>query len=75
MSLCLLGDVFEPIEFLPYDLMAVDILRGRDQGLADYNTIRVELGLPRITNWTEINPLLYQTEPQVCFYFYIVILL
>lgn len=36
--------------------MAVNIQRGRDHGLPDYNTARVEFGLKRYENWTEIHP-------------------
>ena len=35
--------------------MALNIQRGRDHGLPDYNTIRVTYNLPRIDNWTKIN--------------------
>jgi dual oxidase len=50
------GDVFGPLEFPRRDLMAVNIQRGRDHGLPDYNTARELFGLPRIENWTDINP-------------------
>jgi len=36
------------------DLCVLDIVRARDHGIADYNTIRKELGLISINNWTDI---------------------
>jgi hypothetical protein len=36
------------------DLCAVDIQRGRDHGIPDYNTVREGFGLPRYTDWSEI---------------------
>jgi len=36
------------------DLIALDIERGRDHGLPDYNTMRTELGLPAITSFSQI---------------------
>ncbi len=36
------------------DLCAIDIQRGRDHGLSDYNSIREAIGLARVTNWSEI---------------------
>ncbi|MEB3359991.1 MAG: peroxidase family protein [Synechococcales bacterium] len=36
------------------DLFALNIQRGRDHGLADYNTIRAAFGLPRVTSFAEI---------------------
>ena len=40
-------------------------MRGRDYGLPDYNTVREQMGLPRIDRWEEINPLLNKTNPEV----------
>ena len=36
------------------DLCAIDIQRGRDHGISDFNTVREAYGLPRYTNWSEI---------------------
>lgn len=39
-----------------FDLVALNIQRGRDHGLADYNTVRAAYGLPRVTSFAEITP-------------------
>ena len=36
------------------DLAAINIMRGRERGLADYNTIRAAIGLQRITKFSDI---------------------
>jgi peroxidase len=36
------------------DLVSLNIQRGRDHGLADYNTLRADYGLPRVTSFSEI---------------------
>ena len=38
------------------DLVAINIQRGRDHGIPDYNTVREGLGLPRRTTFSEITP-------------------
>ncbi len=37
-----------------FDLASLNIQRGRDHGIADYNTVRVAYGLPRITSFEQI---------------------
>jgi len=37
-----------------FDLASLNIQRGRDHGLADYNTVRVAYGLPYITSFSQI---------------------
>ncbi|CAH1797386.1 unnamed protein product [Owenia fusiformis] len=56
------GDVFGPLEFSRRDLMAINIQRGRDHGLPDYNTARRELGLDTINDVRDINPELFKSE-------------
>jgi len=36
------------------DLIALDVQRGRDHGIPDYNSLRVDLGLPAITSFSQI---------------------
>src|SRR5262249_18511732 len=37
-----------------FDLASLNIQRGRDHGLPDYNTVRAAYGLPRVTNFNQI---------------------
>jgi hypothetical protein len=37
-----------------FDLAALNIQRGRDHGLADYNTVRQDFGLTRVTTFSQI---------------------
>jgi hypothetical protein len=36
------------------DLIALDVQRGRDHGIPDYNTLRVAMGLPAVTSFAQI---------------------
>lgn len=57
--------LFGPMEFTRRDLAALDIMRGRDNGLPDYNTVRRHFGLPVITTWTQINEKLARSNPEI----------
>ncbi|PIK44178.1 dual oxidase 1 precursor [Apostichopus japonicus] len=48
--------VFGPLDFSRRDLMAVNIQRGRDHGLPDYQTAREALGLPTKMSVADIRP-------------------
>ena len=37
-----------------FDLASLNIQRGRDHGLADYNTVRAAYGLPKVTSFSQI---------------------
>ena len=39
-----------------FDLAALNIQRGRDHGLADYNTVRAAYGLAKVKSFAEITP-------------------
>ncbi|GIZ03251.1 dual oxidase [Caerostris extrusa] len=57
--------LFGPMEFSRRDLAALNIMRGRDNGLPDYNTVRRHFQLPEIHNWSHINPELFKRSPQL----------
>ncbi len=44
----------DPIPGGGFDLAALDIERGRDNGLADYNTVREAFGLPAVSSFDQI---------------------
>lgn len=45
------------------DLVSLNIQRGRERGVADYNSLRISFGLPPVENFSDINsdPLLSQS--------------
>ncbi len=45
-----------------FDLASLNIERGRDHGLSDYNTVRAAYGLPRITAFSQITANVTQQE-------------
>ena len=57
--------LFGPMEFSRRDLAALNIMRGRDNGLPDYNEVRKCHGLPKIAKWADINPKSYEEDPDV----------
>ncbi|XP_045463309.1 dual oxidase [Harmonia axyridis] len=57
--------LFGPMEFSRRDLGALNIMRGRDNGLPDYNTLRSHYRLKRIENWSDINPKLFKERPEI----------
>ncbi|XP_058806177.1 dual oxidase isoform X1 [Phymastichus coffea] len=59
------NNLFGPMEFSRRDLGALNIMRGRDNGLADYNTARVFFGLEPRKTWNEINPELFKRNPEL----------
>lgn len=54
--------LFGPMEFSRRDLGALNIMRGRDNGLPDYNTAREAFKLPRRKSWKEINPAMFEAN-------------
>ncbi len=59
------GKSFGPVHFSRHDLAVQTVMRGRDHGLPDYQTVRRSFNLPNISHWADINPTLYRTNPQV----------
>ena len=47
------------------DLAAINIQRGRDRGLPDYNTLRADLGMEKLTSFNELS-----SDPEVNQIFY-----
>ncbi|XP_075237286.1 dual oxidase isoform X2 [Lycorma delicatula] len=57
--------LFGPNEFSRRDLGALNIMRGRDNGIPDYNTVRTSFRLPKRKTWEEINPELFKQRPEL----------
>ncbi len=49
------GKAFGPLHYSRQDLGVLTVMRGRDHGLPDYNTVRRALGLDPIRRWADIN--------------------
>lgn len=49
------GSLFGPLEFSRRDLMALNIQRGRDHGVPDYNSARRAYGLPEVKHESHFN--------------------
>ena len=56
--------MFGPLEFSRRDLMAINIQRGRDHGIPDYNSVREAYGLERRKSFLEINPDFFTNDPR-----------
>ncbi len=59
------NNLFGPMEFSRRDLAALNIMRGRDNGLPDYNQVRKCNNMPMIEDFGEINPVLNATNPEL----------
>ena len=59
------NNLFGPMEFSRRDLGALNIMRGRDNGLPDYNTARVHFKLSRRKTWNDINPGFFEKNPDM----------
>ena len=59
------NNLFGPMEFSRRDLAALNIMRGRDNGLADYNTVRKCFGFPMLSNFSEINPEQFENNQEI----------
>jgi len=53
--------IYMHVELTRNRCLTIYIQRGRDHGIADYNTVRESYGLKRKNNWTDINPF-YNTQ-------------
>lgn len=55
--------LFGPMEFSRRDLGSLNIMRGRDNGLPDYNSARIAFNLAPKTSWHDIAPDLFDRNP------------
>lgn len=55
--------LFGPMEFSRRDLGSLNIMRGRDNGLPDYNSARAAFNLPRKKSFKDISPELFKRNP------------
>lgn len=51
------------MEFSRRDLASLNIMRGRDNGLPDYNSARLAFGLSPKTSWYDIAPNIFDENP------------
>lgn len=58
-------NLFGPMEFSRRDLGALNIMRGRDNGLPDYNSARVAFKLQKKKEFKDINPKLFEAQPEL----------
>lgn len=56
---------YGPLHYSRQDHVAHTIMKGRDYGLPDYNTVRENIGLRRINSFEDINPKLARENPSV----------
>uniref|UniRef100_A0A915J7Z2 NAD(P)H oxidase (H2O2-forming) n=1 Tax=Romanomermis culicivorax TaxID=13658 RepID=A0A915J7Z2_ROMCU len=57
--------LFGPMHFSRRDLAALSIMRGRDNGLMDYNSARKFFNLTIAKKWSDINPQLHKEDPKL----------
>ncbi|XP_069758774.1 dual oxidase 2-like isoform X2 [Narcine bancroftii] len=57
--------MYGPLRFTRSDVVALDIQRGRDNGLPSYNQVREALDLEPVKNWSNINADLYRENPKL----------
>ncbi|XP_048727888.2 dual oxidase-like [Ostrea edulis] len=56
---------FGPLHYSRQDHVAYTIMKGRDYGLPDYNTVREKIGLLPVRTFEEINPKLAAENPML----------
>lgn len=56
---------FGPLHYSRLDHVAYTIMKGRDYGLPDYNTVREQIGFRRMKSFEDINPRLARDNPSV----------
>ena len=57
---------YGPSHYSRTDGVVLSLMRGRDHGLLDYNSIRQHLGLQPARSFKDINPDLSSTNREVC---------
>lgn len=57
--------LFGPMEFSHRDLGALNIMRGRDNGLPDYNSARQAHRMPKKKDFKDINPDFFEKHPDI----------